>query len=38
MWAVTASLIVFETARIASIFVTFDYVLKLYTNFYMMQK
>ena len=38
MWAVTASLIVFKTARIASIFVTFDYVWKLYTNFYMMQK
>ena len=28
MWAVTASLIVFKTAIIAPIFVTFDYIFK----------
>ena len=28
IWAITASLIVFKTARIAPIFVTFDYVFK----------
>ena len=37
MCTANASIVVFKTAKIASMFETFDYVLKPYTNFYMMQ-